>query len=208
MNLLTLLFENPIVALIIFAALVVAIGVHEFAHAYAANKLGDPTPRLQGRLTLNPIKHLDPVGTLLIIVAGIGWGKPVEFNPHYLKKPRTDAAIVAVAGPISNILMASLSAILLYILPASALAFGVNVILMYFITLNIALAVFNLIPIEPLDGFKILSGVLPPHLSYLLQETRKYGIFVLLILFITGSIDRIVFPLVDIIVKLLIGGLI
>src|SRR4051812_24083347 len=102
MSLLSLFLEQPFAAIVVFIGIILSIGIHEFAHAFAANKLGDPTPKMQGRLTLNPLAHLDPVGTLLIVFAGIGWGKPVQFNPHYLKNPRRDAAIVALAGPVSN----------------------------------------------------------------------------------------------------------
>lgn len=201
MTLLTLFFESPVTATIVFVGIVLAIGIHEFAHAFSATKLGDPTPKLQGRLTLNPIAHLDPVGTLLIILAGIGWGKPVEFNPNYLKNPRRDAAIVALAGPVSNVLIAFVSTLALVFAQNEGLA----AILFYFITLNIALAVFNLIPIEPLDGFKVVAGILPPHLAYQWEDTRRYGIFVLLALFLTGAVGRIMFPIVDSIVKLLLG---
>jgi Zn-dependent protease len=181
-----------------------AIAVHEFAHAYAANKLGDPTPRLQGRLTLNPIAHLDPVGTLLIVLVGIGWGRPVEFNPGYLKNPRRDAAIVAFAGPLSNIIIALITLSVLAIIQSSSALVALSPVFIYFITLNIALAVFNMIPVEPLDGFKIVGGLLTPHLAYQWEDLRKYGIFLLLILFLTGAIDRTIFPLVNYIVNLLL----
>lgn len=206
MNLVTLFLQNPIAAIIVFVGIVMAIAVHEFAHAFAANKLGDPTPRLQGRLTLNPKAHLDPFGTLLIALIGIGWGRPVMFNPHYLKNPRRDAAIVAIAGPLSNIIIALASAAILFLIRDFANLGILSVIFVYFITLNIALAIFNLIPVEPLDGFKIIGGILPPGLAYQWEETRKYGIFVLLILLLTGTIDRFVFPAVSIIASFLIGS--
>jgi len=104
--LLELLFSNPLIFILVAAALILSISVHEFAHAYVADKLGDPTPRYLGRVTLNPKAHLDPIGTLLLVVAGFGWGKPVPFNPNNLSNPKRDAALISFAGPLSNFFMA------------------------------------------------------------------------------------------------------
>ncbi len=113
MGILSFFIENPIAGLILAILLFLAIGIHEAAHAYSAHWLGDSTPKSQGRLTLNPLKHLDPMGSLLIFLVGFGWGKAVEFNPYNLKNPRVDSALIAFAGPLSNILMAILSSILI-----------------------------------------------------------------------------------------------
>lgn len=195
-----LLFQNPVVGVLLFSFIVIAISVHEAAHAFMANYLGDNTPKSQGRLTLNPLSHLDPWGTLLIVIAGIGWGRPVVFNPFNLKNPRRDTALIALAGPVSNILMAILAvSILNFFGPASFL----SAILIPFITLNIALAVFNMIPIDPLDGFKVVAGILPPHLAYQWEDTRKYGLLLLIFILLSGTVERIVFPAVQAIQSLL-----
>lgn len=162
-----------------FIALIVAITVHEFAHAYAADRLGDPTPRVQGRLTLNPLAHLDPLGTLMILLVRFGWGKPVQFDPFNLDNPKRDSAIISLAGPASNLILAIPASILLHIIGPAGL---IRPILTPLILLNIILAVFNLIPVHPLDGFKIVGGFLP-HDQYLeWQELRPYGIIILLLL--------------------------
>lgn len=196
------LIDSPIVGILLLVMVVLSIAVHEAAHAYMAVRLGDDTPRLQGRLTLNPLSHLDPWGTLLIIFAGIGWGKPVVFNPFNLKNLRRDTALVALAGPASNFIIAILMTILLqipYVYEFDLLAYFCR----SFAFLNISLGVFNLLPIEPLDGFKVLGGVLPPHLALQWEETRKYGVIILLFLLITGGIDRIIFPIINLIANLL-----
>ena len=192
----SIFLESPIAGLVLLASVIFAITIHEAAHAFMAVKLGDDTPKAQGRLTLNPLSHLDPWGTLLIIFAGIGWGKPVVFNQFNLKNIRLDTAIVAIAGPASNFLIAT---IISFVLKANFFdQFGlIYFILENFVFLNIVLGVFNLIPIEPLDGFKVVSGILPPHLALQWEETKKYGIIVLVFLLLTGSVEKIVFPIVN-----------
>lgn len=198
------LFTNPVSVLIWLSVLVISLSVHEAAHAYSAFWLGDPTPKLQKRLTLNPAAHVDYWGLLFIIFVGIGWGRPVQFNPYNLKNPRRDAALIAIAGPASNIVLAFFGALAVFVLSV----FGVQPTIVYeillqFILLNIALAVFNLIPVEPLDGFKVVAGILPGSLALQWHETAKYGIYVLLILLITGGVDKIVFPVSRFILNIL-----
>lgn len=174
----SLLFTNPLLFLIVAAVLIATITIHEFAHAWAANRLGDPTAKHMGRLTLNPLAHLDPLGTLLIFVAGFGWGKPVLFNPHNLDNPRRDSALVALAGPVSNVLMAILIAILLRVVPHTSVGDFVGFLL---VQINISLALFNLIPIHPLDGGKILIGLAPHSLAVEWDDIlEKYGSFLLI----------------------------
>lgn len=148
---LDLLTQSPILFLLSAISLVVAVTVHEFSHALAADRLGDPTPSLQGRVTLNPLSHLDPIGTLMLLLAGFGWGKPVQFDPFNLKNPQRDAAIISVVGPLSNIVMAVLGAAVYHLS-------GNSVFFVPFIQINVVLAVLNLIPVHPFDGFKVVGG--------------------------------------------------
>jgi Zn-dependent protease len=170
--------------------LLIAFTIHELAHAVTADRLGDSTPRRMGRISLNPLVHLDPIGTLVLLVAGFGWAKPVMVNPYNMRgDPRTNMAIVAIAGPISNIFMATLAAIpfrlgLLDILvvfrPVEGLLPSLEFFMFQFIWINIILAVFNMIPLGPLDGLKVLDGVLPRELSQHLQPLYQYGMLILL----------------------------
>lgn len=175
------LLNNPFVFIIWLLSLVIAITVHEFSHALAADRLGDPTPRIQGRLTLNPLAHLDPLGTILLLLVRFGWGKPVQFDPYNLENPRRDAAIISFAGPLSNFLLAILSAIIVrFIFPQSEVLFA---LLTPFIYMNILLAIFNLLPVHPLDGGKIIVGLLPDRQADEVDSILKqYGTFILLFL--------------------------
>lgn len=179
------LFDNPLLFLLSAISIVIAITVHEFAHAKAADHLGDPTPGLQGRLTLNPLAHLDVYGTLFLLMFGFGWGKPVQFDPFNLKNPRKDAAIISVAGPLTNFVMAIVSAIVLWLfrfLQLGDIATIGSLFLTPFIIMNLILGIFNLIPIHPLDGFKIVGGVLNEKQAKEWYQLERYGIFFLLLL--------------------------
>ncbi len=214
------LFNNPLGFLYYLIALIVAITIHEFAHAYSAERLGDPTPRLMGRLTLNPFAHLDPLGTIMLLIARFGWGKPVQFDPFNLRSPRRDSAIISLAGPISNIILAILCAILMQILFNFRLPLFSNSIIGLFvysfigllqpvIILNVILAIFNLVPIHPLDGFKIVGGILPEEYARQWQELEPYGmIFLIFLIFpIFGGISpihNIISPIINFILSLLL----
>ncbi|RJR29771.1 site-2 protease family protein [Candidatus Microgenomates bacterium] len=216
------LLSNPISLIISFAALVVAITIHEFSHAWMADHLGDPTPRLQGRLTLNPLAHLDPIGTLMILLVRFGWGKPVQFDPFNLQNPRRDAALISIAGPISNIVCAIVASVLLHIIvpfqvpvfghTAVPLAFGVSFFINFLqllILINVILAVFNLIPIHPLDGFKIVGGFLSQEQAKEWYSLERYGIWFLLLLLlpIFGNeppISRILSPALNFFLQFLL----
>jgi len=170
--------------LLSFLVLIVSITIHEFCHALAADRLGDPTPRSLGRLTLNPLAHADPIGTiflpLLSVFTGIptiGWAKPVIIDPYNFKNPKKDEMIVSVAGPAGNILLAILASLLFKIL-------GVESVFLYLLILiNISLAVFNLLPIPPLDGSKIFLNLLPTEKSIQWQEAfDRYGFILLIVL--------------------------
>jgi Zn-dependent protease len=175
--------------------LVIAFTIHELSHAVTAVQLGDDTPRRMGRLTLNPLAHLDPIGSLLLIVAGFGWAKPVQINPYNLRtNPHVGMAIVAAAGPISNFLMALIGAIpfrLSLLSPFSGAAGPVlpspSGFLLDFIEINLLLMFFNLIPIAPLDGSKILAGFAPREWDGLLATLEQWGPFLLLALVFLGQ---------------------
>jgi len=198
---LSYLFSNPLLFLIYLAALLVAITVHEFSHAYAADQLGDPTPRLAGRLKLNPFVHIDGLGLLFILFFGFGWGKPVGFDPYNLKNPRKDSAIISFAGPLSNFVLAIICSILLVFFPY--LTF-----LIYFIQMNVVLGVFNLLPIHPLDGFKIVGGLLPEEKAHEWYQLERYGmIFLIMLIFPFGGssmLDMVIQPITSFIIGLLI----
>jgi len=168
--------------------LLIAFTIHELAHAMTADYLGDPTPRSQGRITLNPLKHLDPFGTIMLLISGFGWAKPVMVNPYNLRgNMRTSMAIVAVAGPISNFVMAILGAIPLRLMEYMPISFvlsptwdKLSFLLIQFVWINLILMFFNLIPIPPLDGYKILQGALPPEMGEQLRPLERYGFMILM----------------------------
>lgn len=192
-----------------------AITIHEVAHGWMAYKLGDPTAHLAGRLTLNPIKHLDLLGTLVFFLTqAIGWAKPVPIDPRYFKHPRRDMMLVAIAGPGSNLLAATIAAFFIrFIGPLLMISLpSLNSIwepLFYMgllaIQLNIALAIFNLIPIPPLDGSKIILGLLPYRLAIQYQRLEPFGFILLLVLIFTGSIERFFLPIVKLLNAFLMG---
>ncbi len=196
----SLLSQSPLIFLLYMVALLIAISIHEFSHAFVAEKLGDPTPRLQGRITLNPRAHIDLTGILFLFFFGFGWGKPVQFDPFNLKNPHRDAAIISIAGPISNILLAIVLAIVFSQTPSP--------LLLPFIQLNVVLAVFNLLPIHPLDGFKIVGGLLPEEQAREWYQLDRLGIFFLLalILPIGGSsmLDKVLQPAIMFVMRILI----
>ncbi|MDD2443885.1 MAG: site-2 protease family protein [Desulfotomaculaceae bacterium] len=168
-------------------AIILGLTFHEYAHGWVADRLGDHTAREHGRLTINPLAHVDPVGFLLLFLAGFGWAKPVPVNPYNLKgDARQGMLLVALAGPATNMIMAFLSALLLGTFGSLGLPYFVEV-MYYMILINVVLAVFNLIPIPPLDGSKILAGILPGQQKWLYQ-LETYGFIILIILILTGAI--------------------
>ncbi len=174
-------------------SLLIAFTVHEFAHAWVAYKFGDPTAKNQGRLTLSPIAHLDPIGTLLIFIAGFGWARPVPVNRFYFKNPRLAGIFVSVAGPVSNLIVAAVTIFLFYILASigvlSAMPpdvqLGVEQFVNVLIRLNIMLFVFNLLPFPPLDGYRIIEDLAPATIRAKMTQYESYGIILFLFLVIT-----------------------
>lgn len=190
--------------------LVVAITIHEFSHAWAAEQLGDPTARLSGRLSLNPLAHLDPMGTLALFLVGFGWGKPVPIDEYNLRHPRRDAALISLAGPGSNLILAAILGLILR-LPSFTLSLSHSVtILIPIIVLNVGLAVFNLLPVGPLDGAKIVLGLLPKDIADEWEETlERYGLilllFVLFPMFSGNSLaGMVISPVINLILKWLL----
>jgi Zn-dependent protease len=199
-------------------AVTVAITIHEFAHAFVADKLGDPTARVHDRLSLNPLKHYDQVGSTMLLLTSVmaalganiiplGWAKPVPFDPYNLANPKRDGALIALAGPVSNLLLAGLLSFLLrtFFLEVPI----INLISLAFITLNVALAIFNLIPIHPLDGSKILYGLLPTDLAVEYDEImRRYGMFLLIFLIVPisgrSAIGSLISPAISSLLQILL----
>lgn len=205
------LFSNPLIFVIYLISILAAISIHEFSHAWAADYLGDPTPRLQGRLKLNPLVHLDGIGMLFLLFFGFGWGKPVQFDPYNLKEPRRDAAIISIAGPSSNFILAIILSLLLKLFIFSQLSLLITISALIFIPMikmNIILGVFNLLPIHPMDGFKIVGGILPEEKAQEWNQLQRFGIiFLILLIFpINGSsmLSNILQPIVNFISNLLI----
>ena len=195
--LISLLLSLPIVLL--------ALSVHEMAHGYVAYRLGDPTARSLGRLTLNPLKHLDPYGFICMLLVGFGWANPVPVNSRYFKKPRRDIALVGLAGPLSNLLLAVVFLLLLRFIGFSWLAqmtvtsqmqfnliYFTCILLYYGVYMNITLAVFNLLPVPPLDGSRIFYIFLPPRLYYKIMQHQRTITLVVMALLLLGPLSAVI----------------
>ena len=209
---------NILTALLQLVVVLFAITIHEASHGWAAFKMGDPTAKSMGRITLNPIAHIDPIGTvalpLILVLMGappFGWAKPVPVNPYNLRNPRRDNLLISAAGPISNLTAALAAFIVLQLFQAAApqamyvtggrpsLTNGLFLILYYFVIINVILAVFNMIPIPPLDGSGVLAGLLPPEAAQKYEQIRPYGFLILMALIFTGIIGRVLGIIVGII---------
>jgi Zn-dependent protease len=175
------MLTDPVALLLFLPALLIAITVHEFAHAWMADRLGDPTPGLQGRISLNPLRHLDPIGTVMLLFFRFGWGKPVQFDPYNLRRPKRDTALISLAGPAVNLILATILSLIMKLsgLPILALIFAPLIIM------NINLAIFNLLPVPPLDGSKILYGILPRDWAEEYNDfVGRYGTILLILLIV------------------------
>lgn len=186
MSPLDLLQTGQILAFVLLGiAIIEAIALHEYAHALVADLQGDRLPRAMGRLSLNPVRHLDPLGTILIFLIGFGWGKPVEFRPQAFASRRFGSALVALAGPGMNLLLAFSGAVVFGLVQDSSPTFVVDFLLL-FAGINVLLAVFNLIPIPPLDGSRLLTIFLPPNKQQIIFFLDRYGFLILLALLFFG----------------------
>jgi Zn-dependent protease len=212
------LLRRPDIAeiLITFAVLVISLSIHEAAHAWSANRLGDPTARLLGRLTLNPVAHVDPIGTLLLPLVGlmttgsfIGWAKPVPVTINNLRGNwQQKYMLIAAAGPASNLLIATVAAIVLHVISfgspfETSMEFGGRLLLLV-VRLNVLLAVFNMVPVPPLDGGNVLMGLLPRHLAEPLGRLRPYGFLIIVGLAVTGILWAFIDPIRSVLLRILL----
>lgn len=207
--------EELLNILLTLPAVLIAITFHEFAHAFAADKLGDDTPRRQGRLTLNPLAHLDPVGSVMLIFAGFGWGKPVEINPSNFKRTISMSkgeAIVSIAGPAMNLILAVIFTFLYFAIFKFATAFCLTQVGFVIVTLirmtifiNIGLGVFNLIPLPPLDGSKVLKHFLPSRVKEWFEKYSQLFYIIFVILWITDLAGIIISPVISAVYKGIVG---
>ena len=177
--------------------IIIAMVVHEFAHARVAYALGDFTPKLAGRLTLNPAAHIDPIGLLMLLVAHFGWAKPVQINPYNFSNPRRDDLLVSLAGPAANLITAFLTVIVMVLLVKMdfEMSRGMHLVLSLIMVININFAIFNMLPIPPLDGFHVLRNILPYELARQLEGLERYSMIFLIIILMTPILSYVFVPL-------------
>lgn len=209
-NLIAILFTLP--------AVIIAIAFHEYAHAWMADKLGDETPRMQGRLTLNPLNHLDPVGSILLLFAGFGWGKPVQINSRNFNRNVSMSkgeALVSLAGPVMNFILAIIFAIIIGVVymfvPSSFLTTTIGeviyILLQECVLINIGLGVFNLLPLPPLDGSKIFINLFPYNTRRWIMEHEQIFYYIFLAIWITGLAGIIISPIINLLYNGLMNGI-
>jgi Zn-dependent protease len=200
--LLKLLFDDTFTFILLVIPLIYSIVIHELAHGWAAYIMGDTTAKNMGRLTLNPLSHLDPFGTLALFIVGFGWAKPVPVNTYALRNGRSGFIFVALAGIIANIIFAFLALLAFRILSPSP-GMPVATFLFYLAQINIMLAAFNLIPIPPLDGSRVLTAFLPPHMQYQFRRIEPYGFFIIIALAFTGLLRPVTAAIMSIIIMVI-----
>ncbi|PHR27128.1 MAG: site-2 protease family protein [Desulfotalea sp.] len=202
--------------IILAPPLLMALTFHEFAHGYVAYRLGDPTAKNLGRLTLNPLKHLDPIGTIAFFFIKFGWAKPVPVNPGYFKDPKRDMIWVALAGPATNLVLAIASAAMAkglwlvasqlpYSTTAEAILVPLNGMLIASVWINLVLCIFNFLPIPPLDGSRILMGLLPNRFAASYRQVEKFGFVIILALAFTGVLSKVIMPVISFANRLLLS---
>lgn len=187
----------------IIISIVIGFTFHEFAHAFVAYKFGDPTAQKQGRLTLNPIAHIDLIGAIFILIAGFGWAKPVPVNRHYFKRPKLAGVLVTLAGPVSNLILAFLGFIIIAILIKLQVPMGSNFDLYpffeIFVYMNLLLFAFNLLPLPPLDGYRIIEDLVSSRVRAAMSKYEVYGSILFIVLIVTGLSSYTIFPWIEVI---------
>lgn len=182
----------------IIITIIIGFTLHEYAHAYVAYKFGDPTAQKQGRLTLNPIAHIDPIGALFIILVGFGWARPVPVNRHYFKRPKVAGILVSLAGPFSNLILAFIGFVILSTLIrlgiSEGTAFDLYPFLNIFVYLNLLLFAFNLIPLPPLDGYRMIEDLVSSSVRAKMSQYEVYGSILFIVLVVTGLSSYTIFP--------------
>jgi len=191
MGLLSLLLDDPLTFVLLAIPLLYSIIIHELAHGWVAYRMGDPTAKYAGRLTLNPIRHLDPIGTAMLFIFGFGWARPVPVNFNQIHSTRLGLVLVSSAGIVANMVFAFLAVLLLRLLAPSSSG-SIGQFLYYLAQINIMLASFNLIPIPPLDGSKILMGFMPERFQYALSRLEPFGFFIIIGLLYLGALDPVI----------------
>ena len=208
-------FSQNVSFLILLPIILMAVVIHECAHGWVAYRCGDPTAKMLGRLTLNPLAHIDPLGTilfplLLIVLRSpfvFGWAKPVPVNFSNLRHYKRDMVIVGLAGPVSNILIAIIGTIIIRFMSIPAYTVG-GLVLEFIVVINLLLAVFNLVPVPPLDGSRVVSGLLPKEYAAYYNKLEPFGIFILIGLLALGLINNVILPIVSFLSSLLLGVMI
>ncbi len=201
--------------IVMIPMVLIALMFHELAHGWVSIRLGDPTPKYQGRMTLNPLAHLDPVGTLLMVLTGFGWAKPVEINPRYYRDPKKGMALTALAGPVTNFLLAVAAMLIYGVIFVIYLKTGIfansmssiSYLVMRFVMLNLCFMVFNFIPIPPLDGSRILGVFLSNSAYFKLQQYERYSFIAIILLSASGAFDRIIGTGVGVVFEYMLFGL-
>lgn len=200
---------NPLAFLIVFPGILMAIALHEYAHCWTADRLGDPTPRVKGRLTLDPRVHLDPLGVLAILFTRFGWGKPAPYDPYNLKNPVRDTALIAASGTVLNLIIAIILGLIVRLVPVMPPIIQLS--LVQILIINIYLGLFNLVPVKPLDGSKVLTALLPSDMA--LEYNRfmdQFGIMILILLLIPfaggqAPIASLLVPVANFMMRLILG---
>lgn len=189
--------------LTIIPGIIIAMSFHEFAHAWTAYKMGDDTAKRQGRLTLDPISHINPLGFMMLLIGGFGWAKPVPINENNFRNRKIGTFLVSIAGVTMNIIIATITLLIMNLTKNIFLSSEYYQVMNSIVWINIAFASFNLLPIPPLDGSKILASVLPANKRYILYQYENYGFIIMILLIMTGAINTLLYPVINVVIKII-----